>query len=270
MLALFSNPAAAASPPTRSAEPSGCATAIDRAALVAPPGLFRDGFAHLIASRLADVRLECRDRVEDLAPGPARLALIAFDPSLCSREALRAKIEALRARCDGAPIGVLPTDISSAAGFGALGVAGVVPPSASAEIAIAAVRLMLVGGYCLPPEAQMPALEIRAAGQNVAPAPHFDPGDDDECAEDHHDLTARECDVLRSLRAGHPNKIIAFDLGISESTVKVHLRNIMKKMNASNRIQVALCGPGLFDRNGVRSRAAIGPLAPAGAMRVPV
>jgi DNA-binding CsgD family transcriptional regulator len=273
MLALLSKSAAALSPPTRSAEPLGCGTSIDRAALVAPPGLFRDGFAHLIASRLADVRIECRDRVEDVVPGPARLALIAFNPNLCSREALRAKIETLRARCDGAPIGVLPPDGVAAAGLGALGAAGVVPLSASAEIAIAAVRLMLVGGYCLLPEAHPPVAppSLRAAGQYAAPALQRQPRDADERVDDRHDLTARECDVLRSLRAGHPNKIIAFDLGISESTVKVHLRNIMKKMNASNRIQVALCGPGLYDVGGVRLRAAGGPrVSQAGAVRIPI
>ena len=65
--------------------------------------------------------------------------------------------------------------------------------------------------------------------------------------------------MLRSLRSGHQNKIIAHELGISESTVKVHLRNIMKKLNASNRTQVALVGPLLFDRSGARVRAAVGP-----------
>jgi DNA-binding NarL/FixJ family response regulator len=272
MLALLSKPVAAPSPPTQNAEPLGCATAIDRAALVAPPGLFRDGFAYLIASRLGDVRLECRDRVEDVVPGPARLALIAFNPNLCSREALRARIETLRARCGGAPVGVLPADGASA-GLGALGAAGVVPLSASAEIAIAAVRLMLVGGYCLPPEAP-PAVappSLREPGQDAAPTLRREPRDADERVDDHHNLTLRECDVLRSLRAGHPNKIIAFDLGISESTVKVHLRNIMKKMNASNRIQVALCGPGLYDVAGVRARAARGPqISQVAAVRLPI
>ena len=63
---------------------------------------------------------------------------------------------------------------------------------------------------------------------------------------------------MRSLRSGHQNKIIAYELGISESTVKVHLRNIMKKLNASNRTQVALVGPVLFDRSGARAYAAVG------------
>jgi DNA-binding NarL/FixJ family response regulator len=103
------------------------------------------------------------------------------------------------------------------------------------------------------------------------PALQRQPRDADERVDDRHDLTASECDVLRSLRAGHPNKIIAFDLGISESTVKVHLLDIMKKMNASNRIQVALCGPGLYDVGGVRLRAAGGPrISQAGAVPIPI
>jgi DNA-binding NarL/FixJ family response regulator len=53
-------------------------------------------------------------------------------------------------------------------------------------------------------------------------------------------LTAREWEVLKILREGRQNKLIAFELGISENTVKVHLRNIMKKLHVSNRTQVVL------------------------------
>ena len=52
-------------------------------------------------------------------------------------------------------------------------------------------------------------------------------------------FTPREIEVLHRLRQGLQNKIIAYELGISESTVKVHLRNVMKKLHASNRTQVA-------------------------------
>lgn len=63
-----------------------------------------------------------------------------------------------------------------------------------------------------------------------------------ECEEqfDHEalaDLTPRQRSVLRHLRQGKPNKIIAHDLRMSESTVKVHIRNIMRKMGATNRTQ---------------------------------
>ena len=52
-------------------------------------------------------------------------------------------------------------------------------------------------------------------------------------------LTPREKDVLRHLVAGRPNKIIAYELNMHEGTVKVHIRNIMKKLNARNRTEVA-------------------------------
>jgi DNA-binding NarL/FixJ family response regulator len=53
-------------------------------------------------------------------------------------------------------------------------------------------------------------------------------------------LTPREMDVLEELRKGNPNKQIAYDLDLSISTIKVHLRNIMRKLHASNRTQVII------------------------------
>lgn len=50
-------------------------------------------------------------------------------------------------------------------------------------------------------------------------------------------LTSRQVSVLAHLKQGKPNKIIAYDLHMSESTVKVHIRNIMRKMGATNRTQ---------------------------------
>jgi FixJ family two-component response regulator len=45
-------------------------------------------------------------------------------------------------------------------------------------------------------------------------------------------LTARERQVLREVANGRLNKQIAFDLGISEVTVKLHRSNVMRKMEA--------------------------------------
>ena len=53
-------------------------------------------------------------------------------------------------------------------------------------------------------------------------------------------LTPRQLDVAGELMRGGSNKQIAYALGIGEATVKVHLRNIMKKLGATNRVQVVL------------------------------
>ncbi len=50
-------------------------------------------------------------------------------------------------------------------------------------------------------------------------------------------LTDRELDVLRLVVAGQRNKEIATTLGISENTVKFHLRNILDKLHAQSRAE---------------------------------
>ena len=47
-------------------------------------------------------------------------------------------------------------------------------------------------------------------------------------------LTPRECQVFREVAHGRLNKQIAFDLGISEITVKLHRSNVMRKMDAKS------------------------------------
>ena len=51
-------------------------------------------------------------------------------------------------------------------------------------------------------------------------------------------LTPRQREVLHLLREGKPNKIIAYKLNMQESTVKVHVRHIMRKLKATNRAHV--------------------------------
>src|SRR5262249_2341513 len=48
-------------------------------------------------------------------------------------------------------------------------------------------------------------------------------------------LTDREIEVLQQVAAGNSNKIVAHNLGISEETVKVHMKSILSKLSANDR-----------------------------------
>ena len=53
-------------------------------------------------------------------------------------------------------------------------------------------------------------------------------------------LTAREREIVQCLAHGASNKVIARQLDIAESTVKIHVQNILKKLNLTSRVQVAV------------------------------
>lgn len=53
-------------------------------------------------------------------------------------------------------------------------------------------------------------------------------------------LSLREREILSCLGAGSSNKVIARQLSISEATVKVHVKAVMRKLNVSNRTQAAV------------------------------
>lgn len=65
------------------------------------------------------------------------------------------------------------------------------------------------------------------------------------------DLSDRELEILRSLVSGDANKVIAAQLDIAESTVKVHLKHILRKTHSFNRTQAALWA----ERHGIVARA---------------
>jgi DNA-binding NarL/FixJ family response regulator len=93
------------------------------------------------------------------------------------------------------------------------------------DIAVEAVRFVLAGGTYVPMDC------VLATGPDLPASPASRPSSG---------VTAREAAVIRALQQGKPNKVIAYELNMCESTVKVHVRNLMKKMKAKNRTDVAM------------------------------
>ena len=53
-------------------------------------------------------------------------------------------------------------------------------------------------------------------------------------------LTEQESKILEHIATGKSNKLIAHDLGITEGTVKVHVKHLLKKLNLRSRVEAAL------------------------------
>jgi DNA-binding NarL/FixJ family response regulator len=61
-----------------------------------------------------------------------------------------------------------------------------------------------------------------------------------ESHADSQELTAREVEVLRMVANSGRNKVVADQMGLSEATVKVHMKNILAKLDASDRVQAVM------------------------------
>jgi len=53
-------------------------------------------------------------------------------------------------------------------------------------------------------------------------------------------LSPRERDILRGIARGESNKVIARELGIAETTVKIHVQHVLRKLDVSSRVQAAV------------------------------
>jgi DNA-binding NarL/FixJ family response regulator len=118
------------------------------------------------------------------------------------------------------------------------GVRGFVPTSIALPVAMQALQFIMSGGSFFPPAALTQAARTSHSpqigprkGVALTAAASMDHGGG---------LTARQQEVLEHLRQGASNKLIGRQLKLRESTVKVHIRHIMRKLGAVNRTQAAL------------------------------
>jgi len=112
----------------------------------------------------------------------------------------------------------------------AAGVRGFLMSDISTEALSYSLQLVLLGETVFP--TKMATFWMRPDKPRVSPASRA-------IADS---LSARESDILRCLVDGNSNKAIARQLEITESTVKVHMKSLLRKINASNRTQAAIWG----------------------------
>jgi len=194
--------------------------------------VLRDGLAALLQQAgPATVVLQAKDANQGfaLADSNADLDVILLDLEMPGMKGLEALSE-FRRKQPGIPVIVLsssedPQDVRQSLASGAL---GYVPKSASQQVLLSAIRLVLNGDLYVPPlildDRPLPA-GIQGGGPAVTPL-----------------LTQRQIEILRLLSEGLPNKAIATNLDLSVKTVKVHISAIFKALNVVNRTQAASAG----------------------------
>jgi len=199
------------------------------AALVSHDRLFRDGVEAILQKQGFSVGLSVpfvKDVVCSLRngiPPPDVLILVGALPSASD------EMSALRSAREAAP--QLRTIVFMEEGADpellrhliSIGVDALLPTDLSAEILVQSIRLVLLGeGFMFSGYVHR---LIERQPQTIAAMP---------------DLTACEIEIIKFMAEGHSNKTIAGWLNLTEPSIKVHIRRLLRKIGATNRTQAAI------------------------------
>lgn len=156
------------------------------------------------------------------AGGGYDLVLLDFHmPGMCGIDSLVEMMEMMGGQRVALISGVVSPGVAARAL--AAGAAGYLPKTLSASSLVDAVRTMSRNKQYVPPA--------------FAPA---DPDDEDGGRRFIGQLSQREQQVWEGLALGKSNKEIARDLDVRETTVKLHVKTLYRKLGVSNRTQAAL------------------------------
>jgi len=144
-------------------------------------------------------------------------------------------IKLLREQLEGAPVVVVSSsdDVADIKAAFDCGARGYVLKSSAAQVLEHALPLILAG------EMYVPAIALNPNGVAALEAPDVAAPPSTASARA---MTPRQTDVLTLLVKGQSNKEIARNLGMLDSTVKVHVKAILQKLGVKNRTQAAIAG----------------------------
>jgi DNA-binding NarL/FixJ family response regulator len=185
--------------------------------------LFRDALAQIVRSTLPHAQVVESGCLEDAqaALGRQDFELILLDVNMPGMNGM-AGLLALRNTAPATPVVIVSgredrETVDQAMGCGA---AGFIPKSLSRDGMRSALCAVLAGEISLPQDMSLDGGPERHAAVAA--------------------LSSQQRRVLEMISAGKANKIIAYELSISESTVKAHVTAILRKLNLRSRIQAAL------------------------------
>ncbi|MEY9125858.1 DNA-binding NarL/FixJ family response regulator [Bradyrhizobium yuanmingense] len=189
--------------------------------------LFREaleGALQLAAPAAEILQATSIDGALEQAAAAAELDLILLDLSMPGTTGLSGIIR-IRKAFPRIPVVIVSghQDPQIIAGALSLGVSGYILKSSSKQELAQSIGEVLRGAVCVPAAYRGLVRPQRAAG----PA--------QDLLKRLHELTPQQLRVLEMLKRGLQNKQIAFELNISETTVKVHVSDILRKLNVLSR-----------------------------------
>jgi len=203
-------------------------------AVVHSNALFRAGLASLLARDAAYQVSDATnlEALEGLVRGGRSFDAVLIEISEI-KDSLSIRIASLRSYLPDARVALLsrnfdPSELTLAFSAAA---DGIILESVSGDILLESLKLILLGEKLFPSPLALylssasSGTSIRSNGQTLMS-----------------DLSERELEILRCLVDGDSNKRIANRLNITEATVKVHLKSILRKTHVMNRTQAAIWG----------------------------
>jgi len=194
--------------------------------------LFRIGLREMLERR----GIEVLDAVGDCLEGMSLVADLAPDvvvldirmPQMSGIEVLKQ----LREQGQKMPIAMLTTSTDEKDVIEALqaGAQGYLLKDMEPDELIHALNDILAGKTIVAPELTM--VLAKAVQGDIAEEP--------EQTDAFSELTPRESEILCHLAEGQSNKVIALNLGISDGTVKLHVKSILRKLNVHSRVEAAV------------------------------
>ena len=195
---------------------------MDRIVVADDHPLFRAALRSAVEKAAPDAAIEeCASLVEVRAALSQPVDLLLLDLKLSDSEGM-AGLAAIRAEHPAAPVAVVSAseDAPVVRHVQGLGAAGFIPKSAALPQMVEAIGAVLAGDGWWPD------------------LPEVDGSDD--LAGRVASLTPSQLRILEGLKAGRLNKQIAFDLGVSEATIKAHLTSVFRKLGVQNRTQAVI------------------------------
>ena len=196
-----------------------------RTILIEANRLFREGLKHLLTDTRFAVEVEFSTLEQALANTENAADSGLVITGHLGKEA--GDLNLLRGAYPNARIVVLASDLSVDVLRDAMnsGADGFLMKDVSPEALIQSLQLIMLGEKVFPTNLAAMLLNL-----DHAPTP----------MNSLRGLSPREQEILQSLVTGASNKLIAIKLGITEATVKVHLKTLLRKIDVNNRTQAAI------------------------------